>query len=80
MPGKNPKPYAIFVDDKDMVWLSDFASNALVRFDPSEEKFQIFPLLTPAANVRQLLGRPGEIWGAESAVDKLVLIRTNGTK
>jgi virginiamycin B lyase len=80
LPGKNPKPYAIFVDDKDMIWLSDFASNALVRFDPSEEKFQIFPLLTPGANVRQLLGRPGEIWGAESAVDKLVLIRTNGTK
>jgi streptogramin lyase len=26
--------------------------------------------------VRQLLGRPGEIWGAESAADKLVVIRT----
>jgi virginiamycin B lyase len=26
--------------------------------------------------VRQILGRPGEIWGAESATDKLVVIRT----
>ena len=30
---------------------------------------------TPA-NVRQLLGRPGEVWGAESGVDKLVVVRT----
>ena len=27
------------------------------------------------ANVRQLLGRPGELWGAESGVDKLVVVR-----
>jgi streptogramin lyase len=27
--------------------------------------------------VRQLLGRPGEVWGAESGVDKLVVIRTS---
>jgi streptogramin lyase len=26
--------------------------------------------------VRQILGRPGEVWGAESAADKLVVIRT----
>ena len=28
----------------------------------------------PGASVRQLLGRPGEVWGAESATDKLVVI------
>ena len=28
------------------------------------------------ADVRQILGRPGEVWGAESGVDKLVLVRT----
>jgi len=77
LPGTNPQPYAVFVDDKDMVWLSDFASNALVRFDPSQERVQVFPLLTPGANVLQLLGRPSEVWGAESAVDKSVLIRTD---
>jgi len=26
--------------------------------------------------VRQILGRPGEVWGAESGTDKLVVIRT----
>jgi virginiamycin B lyase len=26
--------------------------------------------------VRQLLGRPGEVWGAESGTDKLVVVHT----
>jgi virginiamycin B lyase len=25
--------------------------------------------------VRQLLGRPGEVWGAESGTDRLVVVR-----
>jgi virginiamycin B lyase len=25
--------------------------------------------------VRQLLGRPGEVWGAESGVDRLVVVK-----
>jgi virginiamycin B lyase len=48
----------------------------LVRFDPSIEKFQIFPLPSPEANVRQLLGRAGEVLGAESGTDKIVVIQT----
>ena len=79
LPGNSPQPYAIFVDDKDMVWLSDFGSNALVRFDPSQQKFEVFSLPSPGANVRQLLGRSGEVWGAESGTDKLVVIRTNNS-
>jgi len=30
--GENPMPYAVDVDQKDMVWLADFGSNAFVRF------------------------------------------------
>jgi virginiamycin B lyase len=77
LPGNNPQPYAIFVDDKDMVWLIDFGSNALVRFDPSQQKFEVLSLPSSGANVRQLLGRPDEMWGAESGIDKLVVIRTS---
>ena len=75
-PDKDPKP-AVYVDDQDRVWLSDFGANALVRFDPTTERFTSFELPSPGAAVRQILGRPGEIWAAESAVDKLVVIRTN---
>jgi virginiamycin B lyase len=76
LPGERPQAYAVNVDERDMVWLSDFGANALVRFDPTQEKFEVFPLPSSPANVRQLLGRPGEVWGAESGVDKLVVIRT----
>lgn len=76
LPGQNRQPYQIFVDDEDMVWISDFSSNAIVRFDPSVEEFQSFPFPSPDAKVRQLLGQTGEILGAESATDKIVIIRT----
>jgi virginiamycin B lyase len=77
LPGDSPRPYAVYVDERDMVWLSDFGANALVRFDPLQEAFEVFPLPSPDANIRQLLGRPGEVWGAESRTDKLVVIRTS---
>jgi len=76
LPGSNPMPYAVYVDNHDMVWLSDFGANAIVKFDPTKEKFEVFPLSTPNANVRQILGRSGEIWGAESGIDRLVLLKT----
>jgi virginiamycin B lyase len=76
LPGATPMPYAVYVDEMDDVWLSDFGANALVRFDPKTEKFTRFRLPSSPANVRQILGRRGEVWGAESGVDKLVVVRT----
>ena len=76
LPGDRPQPYAVYVDEQDMVWLSDFGANALVRFDPTSELFEQFELPSAGANVRQLLGRAGEVWGGESGTDKLVVIRT----
>lgn len=77
LPGDRPRPYAVYVDERDVVWLSDFGANALVRFDPVQEVFEGFQIPSPGAEVRQLLGRPGEVWGAESGTDKLVVIRTS---
>jgi virginiamycin B lyase len=67
--------YAVFVDDKDKIWLTDWPANAIVRFDPVTEKFESFPSNRGNASVRQMLGRPGEMWGAESGTDRLVVIR-----
>jgi virginiamycin B lyase len=75
LPGSNPMAYAVYVDERDMVWLSDFGANTLVRFDPAKEAFESFALPSSPGNVRQILGRPGEVWGAESAADKLVVVR-----
>lgn len=76
LPGDAPQPYAVYVDENDIVWLSDFGTNALVSFDPATETFTSYPLPSPNGSVRQILGRPGEIWGAESGADKLIVIRT----
>lgn len=80
LPGKNPAPYAVYVDDRDKVWLTDFGNNAFVRFDPKRESFDVFRLPTHGAKVRQLLGRPGEVWGAESGTDKLVVLRAGSSR
>jgi len=76
LPGQNPMAYAVYVDESDIVWLTDFGANAIVRFDPRTETFTSYPHAQPNAAVRQLLGRPGEVWGAMSGQDKLLLIRT----
>jgi len=74
LPGNAPHAYSVWVDDKDKVWLTDWTANAIVRFDPATEKFTSFPSTRANAGVRQMLGRAGEAWGAESDVDRLVMI------
>ncbi len=76
LPGANPMAYAVFVDDQDIVWVTDWGANAIVRFDPATEKFTAYPHPAANANIRQILGRPGEIWGAMSGQDKLVVARS----
>jgi virginiamycin B lyase len=73
LPG-NAHAYSVWVDPADKVWLTDWSINALVRFDPVTEKFETFPSSKPQANVRQMLGRSGEAWGAESGTDRLVMV------
>lgn len=76
LPGGSPQAYAVYVDETDTVWVTDFGSDhALVRFDPRSETFDRFPLPTAGGAVRQLLGTPGEVWGAESAADTLIVLR-----
>ena len=76
LPG-NAHAYSVWVDEKDKVWLTDWSINAIVRFDPLTEKFETFPSDQGRANVRQMLGRAGEAWGAESGSDRLVMIPTH---
>ena len=76
LPGANPQPYAVYVDDDDTVWITDFGADAVVAFDPRTEQFESYPNPTQAAEVRQLLGRPGEVWGAGSGTDTLQVIST----
>ncbi len=73
LPG-NAHAYSVWVDDQDKVWLTDWSINAIVKFDPATEKFESFPSDRRGADVRQMLGRAGEAWGAESGNDRLVMV------
>ena len=75
LPGDKPRAYAVWVDPDDKVWLSEWAANAIVRFDPETEKFESFPSDRPNSNVRQMLGRKGETWIAESGTERIRMIR-----
>ena len=74
LPGNSPHAYAVWVDDADKVWLTEWTSNSIVRFDPVTEKFETFASNRSGAGVRQMLGRSGEAWGAESGNERLVMI------
>jgi virginiamycin B lyase len=67
--------YSVYVDETDKVWVTDFIANAILRFDPATETFDSFPSNKRGAAVRQMLGRAGEAWGAESGTDRLVVVR-----
>ena len=73
LPG-NAQAYSVWVDDRDRVWLTDWSVNAIVRFDPVTEKFERYESNRGNAAVRQMLGRSGEAWGAESGTDRLVMV------
>ena len=72
--GPYPHTYAVYVDDKDAVWISEWVSNSVQRFDPATEKFEVYPSDIKEAGVRQILGRAGETWAAESGNDRIVEI------
>lgn len=76
LPG-DAQTYSVWVDADDRVWLTDWSTNAIVRFDPATERFTSYPSDRRGANVRQMLGRAGEAWGAESGNDRLVRIATH---
>jgi len=75
LPGPGAQAYAVYVDEDDQVWLSDFGTNTLVVFDPETEEFTSLDLPGSPGEVRQLLGRPGELWAPESAADQLMVVR-----
>jgi virginiamycin B lyase len=76
IPGGSPRAYAVYVDETDRVWVTDFDENALLRFEPESGAFRTFPLPSAAARIRQLPDRKGQVRGAESGVDRLAVIRS----
>jgi virginiamycin B lyase len=68
--------YAVYVDERDIVWASDFGGDCIWSFDPKAEKFERHAFPRRGINVRQILGRPGEVWLPESGTEHISVIRT----
>lgn len=75
-PGSDPHVYAVYVDGIDKVWFSEWGHNLMYRFDPLTEKFEPFDLGRSSTAIRQILGRPGEVWLPESGTEQVTVIRT----
>ena len=74
LPGTGPRAYEVFVDTDNLVWLSDFGKNSVVSFDPIDPKSEglvVYDLPISPSNIRQILGRPGEVCLPESAADQI---------
>jgi virginiamycin B lyase len=76
LPGDSPRAYAVYVDERDTAWVAEWTGNAVYSFDASTEKFERFAMPRPSSNVRQILGRKGEVWLPESGTEHITLIRT----
>jgi virginiamycin B lyase len=76
LPGNSPRAYAVYVDERDIPWVADWGGNAMFSFDPRSEKFERHALPRDGANVRQILGRAGEVWVPESGTEHITVIRT----
>ncbi|MFL5287755.1 MAG: hypothetical protein ACJ8AW_43995 [Rhodopila sp.] len=74
LPGNGPQPYGVYVDQHDVVWVSDFGPGTLLQFDPITEQFSRVAGQKTDVWIRQLLGRPAEVWGADSAHDRLIRV------
>ncbi|HXZ53691.1 MAG TPA: lyase [Burkholderiales bacterium] len=74
-PGARPQLYAVYVDETGRVWASEWSAQAMLRFDPATQTFESFKSSSRHPNVRQIHGRNGEVWAAESGADKIVVYR-----
>ena len=77
LPGTGPRAYEVFVDTDNLVWLSDFGKNSVVSFDPIDPKSEglvVYDLPISPSNIRQILGRAGEVSLPESAADQIEVI------
>ena len=76
LPGERPRAYAVYVDERDIAWVTDWGGNAVFAFDARTEKFERYPMQRDGTLIRQILGRAGEVWLPESGTEHISVIRT----
>src|SRR3546814_10625127 len=41
LPGDKPRAYAVYVDEADKIWVTDFGATAVLRFDPDRKSTRL---------------------------------------
>lgn len=73
LPGDNPQPYAVFVDETDALWVTDFGANTILRFDP-QRGVPSFSVDQTERQCKAAAREAGGGLGAESGTSRLVRI------
>ena len=80
LPGLGPRGYSTYVDDEDIVWVSEFMANTVLRFDPVTESFVSIPSDKSVVQLLQTNGKHGKVWGGEQGSSRVVLIERKSAK
>ena len=81
--GRWAQPYKMMTDKNHMVWFSNSAADFLGKFDPTTEKFTMYPLPSRGTNSRHLAidnsTDPPTVWVPYTGAGKIarVQFRTN---
>ena len=67
-PAGGEVPYALNVDRRrDEIWICGTNSDTLMRFDPSQERFTVYPLPTRVTYTREIdFDAEGRVWTSNS--------------
>ena len=68
--------YAVYVDNKDVVWVSNWADNKIWSFDPKTNEFTAVPDSKSGADVRQINGANGVVFLGKSGNASVMQINT----
>ncbi len=81
-PTKDQGARWVWSDSRGRIWVSEWNSGNVSRYDPRTKTWKTWKLpgdrprtYAVYVNVRQILGRPGEVWAPESGADRLVVYR-----
>ena len=73
--GEPGKPYAVTVDGTGKVWMNEIGTDTVALFDPSTEKFRVFPLPTKNEGIRKMIvDAKGRLWYMGSHSGKLGVV------
>ena len=75
LPGGDAGPYAVTVDGGGMVWVNEFDTDTVVRFDPRSEQMRVVKLPSRSPGIRKMIvDAGGRLWYMGSSNGRLGMV------